>query len=347
MLDPWGVRGKKEGLLPLYKEFNDIAARETQAKVLVVPPPPIPGLGQSGGFQGVVELRDGSFDYTKLQQVSDLVNRDGNAQAGLTHLFTTYRSQAPQLLAEVDRDKARSLGRLGLGCLRYAADLSGLVLCQSVHQIRPGVSGLCAGRRQCADDAAGSGELRRIRNDQGAMVPLGTLMRLKPDFGPPIITLYNTYPSAMLNGSTAPGFSSGQAIAIVDDMVKHVLPAGFGFEWTATAYQEVLAGGATVIIFGLSLLLVYLVLAGQYESWITPISVLLAVPLALLGTVAALTALGDCQQHLHPDRPGAADRAGRQERHPGGRGGARAARGRQNHPGSRGGRRRKPGSGRF
>jgi HAE1 family hydrophobic/amphiphilic exporter-1 len=131
-----------------------------------------------------------------------------------------------------------------------------------------------------------------IRNDQGSMVPLGTLMQLKPDFGPPIITLYNTYPSAMLNGSTAPGFSSGQAISIVDDMVKHVLPAGFGFEWTATAYQEVLAGGATVIIFGLSLLLVYLVLSGQYESWITPISVLLAVPLALLGTVAALTALG-------------------------------------------------------
>jgi HAE1 family hydrophobic/amphiphilic exporter-1 len=131
-----------------------------------------------------------------------------------------------------------------------------------------------------------------IRNDQGDMVPLGTLTQLKPDFGPPIITLYNTYPSSMINGSTSPGFSSGQAISIVEDMVNHILPAGFGFEWTATAYQEKLAGGATVLIFGLSLLLVYLVLAGQYESWITPISVLLAVPLALLGTVAALTALG-------------------------------------------------------
>jgi hydrophobic/amphiphilic exporter-1 (mainly G- bacteria), HAE1 family len=291
MLDPWGVRGKKEGLLPLYKEFNEIAARETQAKVLVVVPPPIPGLGQSGGFQGVVELRDGSFDYTKLQQVSDLVNRDGNAQAGLTHLFSTYRSQAPQLLAEVDHSKARSLGVSVsdvYDTLQTYLGSSYVNLFTKYGQVFPVYVQADANARMTPQDLANY----NIRNDQGGMVPLGTLTQLKPDFGPPIITLYNTYPSAMLNGSTAPGFSSGQAISIVDDMVKHVLPAGFGFEWTATAYQEVLAGGATVLIFGLSLLLVYLVLAGQYESWITPISVLLAVPLALLGTVGALTALG-------------------------------------------------------
>jgi HAE1 family hydrophobic/amphiphilic exporter-1 len=291
MLNPWEARGKKQGLLPLYNEFNKIAARETKAAVLVVVPPPIPGLGNSGGFQGVVELRDGSFDYAKLQQVSDLVNRDGNAQAGLQHMFSTYRAQAPQLLADIDRSKARALG-VSISdvddTLQTYLGSSYVNLFTKYGQVFPVYVQADADARMTPQDVANY----NIRNNQGDMVPLGTLTQLKPDFGPPIITLYNTYPSSMINGSTSPGYSSGQSIAIVEDMVNHILPAGFGFEWTATAYQEKLAGGATVLIFGLSLLLVYLVLAGQYESWITPISVLLAVPLALLGTVAALTALG-------------------------------------------------------
>ncbi|WP_298215282.1 efflux RND transporter permease subunit [Acidocella sp.] len=291
MLKPWGERGSRWSLLPVYKSLGRLAAQETRAKVVVVPPPPIQGLGTSGGFQGVVELRDGSFDYAKLQNAADLVDRDGNAQSGLAGLFTTYRSQAPQLEADVDLTKARAVGlsvKDFYGTLQTYLGSSYVNLFTKYGQVFPVYVQADAQSRMTVQAVRNYA----ARNEQGQMVPLGTVASIKADFGPPIITLYNTYPSAMINGQAAPGYSSGQALDLVEGMTARVLPPGFGFEWTSTAYQERLAGGATTVIFGLSLLLVYLVLAGQYESWITPVSVLLAVPLALLGTVAALTALG-------------------------------------------------------
>ena len=291
MLKPWEERGSKEGLLPVYKQLSALARTVTEAQVVVVPPPPIQGLGASGGFQGVLELRDGSFDYTKLQYIADQLVRNGDAQSGLSGLFTTYRAQAPQLSFDINRTKARGLGvRVGdaYSTLQTYLGSSYVNLFTKYGQVFPVYVQADANARMTP------GEVRNyaVRNNAGQMVPLGTLADIKPTFGPPIITLYNTYPSAMINGQAAQGYSSGQALNIVDDMTARTLPPGFGFDWTGTAYQEKLAGGATTIIFGLSLLLVYLVLAGQYESWIVPITVLLAVPLALLGTVAALTALG-------------------------------------------------------
>ena len=291
MLKPWDVRGKAEGMLPVYDDLNKIAASTLDAKVLVVPPPPIQGLGQSGGFQGAVELQDGSFDYAKLQQVTDLVDRDGNAQSELKNLFSTYRSQAPQVLAAVNRTKSRALGvpvGAAYDTLQTYLGSSYVNLFTKYGQVFP----VYVQADPAARMAAGDVRNYTVRNNEGLMVPLGTLAEIKPSRGPPIIMLYNTYPSAFVNGTAAPGYSSGQALTVMDDLTNHVLPSGFGFEWTATAFQEKLAGNASTVIFGLSLLLVYLVLAGQYESWITPIAVLLAVPLALLGTVAALTALG-------------------------------------------------------
>ena len=291
MLKPWDVRGKAEGLLPVYNALNKIAADMPAAKVLVVPPPPIQGLGQSGGFQGVVELQDGSFDYAKLQQVTDLVDRDGNSQSELKNLFSTYRSQAPQVLAVVNRTKARALGvpiSDAYDTLQTYLGSSYVNLFTKYGQVFPVYVQADPNARMTPAQVRNY----NIRNDTGLMVPLGTLADIQPSRGPPIITLYNTYPSAFVNGASAPGYSSGQALTVMDDLTTHVLPSGFGFEWTATAYQEKLAGNASTLIFGLSLLLVYLVLAGQYESWITPVAVLLAVPLALLGTVAVLTALG-------------------------------------------------------
>jgi HAE1 family hydrophobic/amphiphilic exporter-1 len=291
ILKPWDVRGSKEGLLPVYLALNKIAASTTDAKVLVVPPPPIQGLGQSGGFQGVVELQDGSFDYTKLQQVADRVTRDANSQSELSNVFTTYRSQAPQVFAAVDRTKAEALG-VPVGeaddTLQTYLGSSYVNLFTKYGQVFPVYVQADPIARMTPADVRNY----NVRNVAGGMVPLGTLAEITPTRGPPIITLYNTYPGAIINGQAAPGYSSGQSLSVVDDLIQHVLPSGFGYEWTATAYQEKLAGNASTLIFGLSLLLVYLALAAQYESWITPISVLLAVPLALLGTVGALTALG-------------------------------------------------------
>jgi hydrophobic/amphiphilic exporter-1 (mainly G- bacteria), HAE1 family len=130
-----------------------------------------------------------------------------------------------------------------------------------------------------------------VRNQQGDMIPLGTLATITPAVGPSLISLYNLYPSATVIGLPAQGYSSGQAIALMEQIADKSLPSGAGFEWTAMSYQEKAVGNQIYYVFGLGLLLVYLVLAGQYESWYAPVSVILAVPLSLLGPMAVLTGL--------------------------------------------------------
>ena len=132
----------------------------------------------------------------------------------------------------------------------------------------------------------------RVKAGKGTMTPIGTVVDVKEVQGPLLISLYNLYPSATVVGSAAPGFSSGEALDIMDQIGQHELPPGTGYEWTAMSYQEKAVGSQMYFVFGLALLLVYFVLAGQYESWILPLAVILGVPLALLGTVGALTALG-------------------------------------------------------
>jgi HAE1 family hydrophobic/amphiphilic exporter-1 len=124
------------------------------------------------------------------------------------------------------------------------------------------------------------------------MVPVGTIAEIEPTLGPSVIPLYNLFPSATINGAPAGGFSSSQALDTMSLLARKTLPRGMKFEWTALAYQEKLAGSSTYFIFALAILLVYFALAGQYESWITPLAVIFAVPLALLGTVAALLGIG-------------------------------------------------------
>ena len=131
-----------------------------------------------------------------------------------------------------------------------------------------------------------------VRAGNGTMVPLGTVVDVTPDTGPALVQLYNLYPSATIVGSPAPGFSSGEALDLMDEISAKALPAGSASEWTAMSYQEKAVGGQMYVVFALAILLVYLVLAGQYESWLAPVSVVLAVPLALLGPVLALTGLG-------------------------------------------------------
>ena len=130
-----------------------------------------------------------------------------------------------------------------------------------------------------------------VRNQQGGTVPLGTLASIVPTTGPPLISLYNLYPAATVIGSPAQGFSSGQAMTLMEQIAGRTLPAGTGYEWSALSYQEKIVGNQMYLVFGMGLLLVYLVLAGQYESWYTPLSVVLSVPLALVGPASILTAL--------------------------------------------------------
>ena len=287
----WSVRGKKEGLLALYNQLNDIAAHTLNAKVLVVVPPAIQGLGMSGGFQMQVELQDGTFDYRKLQAATDLLIQYGSQKPELQKLMTSFRASVPQVAAPINRTKAESLG-VSVGdasdALQTYLGSSYVNLFSKFGQVFQVYVQADAPSRMTIEDVRNY----YVKNQSGSMVPIGTLTDINPDVGPAIISLYNLYPSSNIYGLAAPGYSSGQAIQSLETLAKQVLPAGMTYEWTSTAYQEKVAGNMSYYIFMLSLILVYLILAGQYENWVTPLAIILSVPLALTGTVLVLSMLG-------------------------------------------------------
>lgn len=291
MFKDWDVRGKKEDLPTLYKKLKKIADDTLEAKVLVMIPPPIQGLGNAGGFQMQVELQDGSFDYRKLQAATDLLVQYGNQKPQLTHLMTSFRALVPQVFAPIDRTKAESLGvPIGdaMDALQTYIGSSYVNLFTKFGQVFQVYVQADAATRMSADDF----RHLYVKNLSGGMVPIGTLTDLQPTVGPAIISLYNLYPSSNIYGVAGSGYSSGQAIQAMQELASRVLPAGMSYEWTSTAYQEKIAGNLSYLIFILSLILVYLILAGQYENWITPAAILFSVPLALFGTVLVLAKLG-------------------------------------------------------
>lgn len=291
MFKDWSLRGKGEDLRSLYNQFNDIATKTLDAKVLVVVPPPIQGLGLSGGFQMQVELQDGSFDYLKLQKVTDQLVQFGTLQPALQKLMTSFRAAVPQVLAPFNRLKAESLGVTvgdAFDTLQTYLGSSYVNLFTKFGQVFQVYVQADASSRMSIEDVRNY----YVKNQAGEMVPLGTLTNITQDIGPALISLYNLYPSSSINGIASPGFSSGQAIQAMEKLAHQLLPAGLSFEWTSTAYQEKVAGNLSYFIFALSLVLVYMILAGQYESWFIPASVILSVPLTLIGTVLALSSLG-------------------------------------------------------
>lgn len=293
VLKDWGVRGKAHGedLRSIYAHLTRALDTLPDGVGIVLIPPPIQGIGNSSGFTMQVESRDGAFDYAKLQTIAHTVAKDGNSQSALQRLNTTFRADVPQIRVDVDRTKAETL-RVPVSDV--FATLSGYVGSTYVNQINKfGLTFQVYVQAESQYRLHPSDILKlSVRNQDGQMVPLGSLVQVKPEIGPALISLYNLYPSATIVGGPAAGFSSGQAMNIMEQIADTTLPRGFAYEWTAMSYQEKIVGGQIFLVFGLGMLLVYLCLAGQYESWIAPLGVILAVPLALLGPVIALTVLG-------------------------------------------------------
>ncbi len=293
VLKDWDVRLKQKGqdLRSIILNLNRSLQAVNRAVVFALPPPPIQGIGNVGGFTMQVEIRNGNFDYALLQSLTDGVVRDGNAQSALQRLSTTFRAAAPQFRITVDRIKAETLG-ITTGAVFSA--LSTYVGSDYAAQFNKFGHVFQVHTQALPDYRATIDDIRRlkVKAGNGVMTPIGTVIDVKEVQGPLLISLYNLYPSTTVVGNPAPGFSSGEALDIMDQIGAHALPTGTGFEWTAMSYQEKAVGVQIYYVFGLAVLLVYLVLAGQYESWILPLSVILCVPLALIGTVGALTALG-------------------------------------------------------
>jgi hydrophobic/amphiphilic exporter-1 (mainly G- bacteria), HAE1 family len=266
------------------------ALKSIDGLVNVLPPPPIQGIGNAGGFSFQVELRDGSTDFEKLQSMTNAVVANAQSQTALQRVSTSFRATAPQLRIEVNRVKAETVHVPVNDLFSTLATYLGSDYVGQfnkfgrVFQIYAQADAQFRLRQRDIDNLS-------VRNRQGNMIPLGTLLKVTPVVGPPLISLYNLYPSSTIVGLPAAGFSSGQAIHLMEENAAKTLPPGSGSEWTAMSYQEKIVGNQMYFVFAMAMLLVYLVLAGQYESWYAPLAVILSVPLALTGPVLVLEGL--------------------------------------------------------
>lgn len=288
VFDPWEER-LPAGLTlrvmigKLWRAVADIQ----EARIFAFPPPPIMGLGNASGFEMQIQDR-ANMGLGALQNETFNIMMKANRHEGLERVFSTFRANVPQLRADVNRTQTKSLDiplsdvfetlQANLGSV-YVNDFNQF---GRTFQVRVQAD---AGFRTTPED------IRRleVRNNSGGMVPLGEVIDVEETLGPQIVSRYNMYPSAKLSGQGAGGISSGQAMAMMEKLADENLAAGMGYEWTNMSFQEKAAQGQTFIIFSLAVIFIYLVLCAQYESWSLPLTVILAVPLAVLGTVIGVS----------------------------------------------------------
>jgi len=266
--------------------LNQQFAGIQDAFIAIFPPPPVQGLGTIGGFKLQIEDRASQGHEALAAAVQAFLGKAYQTPE-LAGLFSSYQINVPQVQADVDRVKARQLGvsvtdvfetmQIYLGSL-YVNDFNKF---GRTYQVKLQAD---AQYRAHAEDI---GRLK-VRNDRGEMIPLAAVLSVQPGYGPDRVSRYNGYTSADVNGGPAPGFSSGQAQAAAERVAKDTLPKGFAFEWTELTYQEILAGHTALVVFPLAVLLVFLVLAGWYESWTLPLAVILIAPMALLCAIGGV-----------------------------------------------------------
>ena len=239
------------------------------ARVLVFPPPPVRGIGNAGGFKIQIQDRRGA-GLPALQAATDQLISKARTGHGLVGLFTSFRSQVPQLYLDIDRRKVETLD-VPINSVFYTLQAYlGSTYVNDFNFVNrtDQVNVQADARFRIQPESIGQ---LYTRNNKNEMVPLGTLMSIQEVPGPDKVMHYNIYPSAEINGSTLPGVSSGQAIDVMQTLADQTLPSQFGYEWTELSLQEILAGNSALYIFPLCALFVFLVLAAQYESWSLPL----------------------------------------------------------------------------
>jgi hydrophobe/amphiphile efflux-1 (HAE1) family protein len=271
------------GVETVLANLRQRVAQIEDAIVLVIPPPPVRGIGTGGGFKMQIQDQSGA-GVAALMDATNAMTAAANQQPGLVQVFTNYTIGTPQHYADIDRTKVRMLDvpinnvfealQIYLGS-SYVNDFNFLgrtyrVTAQADSQFRDEVEDI---------------ERLRTRSNTGAIVPLGSVVTVRQTTAPDRVVRYNLYPSADVNGFTLPGFSTGQAIQAMERIAAEKLPPGFGYEWTDIAYQQNEAGNTAFYIFPICVLFVFLALAAQYESWLLPLAVILIVPLCLFGAI--------------------------------------------------------------
>ncbi len=291
-LKPWAERSRPDqSVQAIIGKLQGKLLAIPEARVFPVNPPPIQGLGNFGGFVFQLQDRRGNSGLQNLvESMGKLLGR-ANQTPGLQAVFSTFAADTPQLLVEVDRNKANSLQvsiddifstlQTSLGS-QYVNDFN---LQQRNYRV------YIQADQQFRSNPKDIGKLY-VRSQKNQMIPLSNLVTVTPTVGAQTINHYNLFRSIEINGAAAPGSSSGDAIKAMEQVAKEVLPAGYGYEWSGTALEEIDSGGLAPLIFGLGIIFVFLVLAAQYENYIDPFIILLSVPLAIFGALVAQSLRG-------------------------------------------------------
>jgi multidrug efflux pump len=271
----------------LRKKFAD---NIRDADVAVFGPPPVRGVGRAGGFALMLEDR-GSFGPHVLQrQTEDLIN-EGRKQPTLTGLFSVFRANVPQLHIEPDK---RACMMKGVNLKDFSDTLAvyeGSLYVNDFNLFDRTWQVIVQAESEFRDQPEDLYQLK-IRNSRGGMVPLGSLAQIREINGPLVLSRYNMYPAASINGTAAPGVSSGDVRDILQRLADHQLPQGMVYEWTDMSYLELIAGNTAMMIFAFGVIAVFLVLAALYESWSLPLAVILVVPMCLLSAIAGVNFAG-------------------------------------------------------
>jgi len=284
--DPF-VRAGKGLVMPVI--LADLRKRLSEIQdsfIVVIPPPPVRGIGTGGGFKLQVQDRAG-LGLPALQSAVTEMVASANQQPEIVQGFSTFRSNAPQLYVDIDRTKARMLD-VPLGNVFETLQVYlGSIYVNDFNLLGRTYRVTAQADQGYRSDAADIPRLK-TRSNHGAIVPLGSIARIRQTTGPDRVIRYNLYPAADVNGDLRPGFSSGQALDRMDELASRTLPAGLSYEWTDLAFQQKLAGNVAIYILPLCVLFAFLTLSAQYESWSLPLAIILIVPMSLLCALAGI-----------------------------------------------------------
>jgi HAE1 family hydrophobic/amphiphilic exporter-1 len=267
------------------------------ANIVVVPPPAIPGLGQTGGFSFMLEQKAGG-DVKELEQVLGQFLQAANARPEIAMAFSFFTAKTPGYHVEVDREKIK---KLGVSMTDVFSTMSSLMGSSYVNDFTKYGRNFRVVTQADTSFRSGIEDLQKyyVLNRENESVPLSALVNYTVVENAPVISHYNLFRSAEVNGNAAPGYSSGQAIQALEEVAEEVLPAGYGYDFSGLSREEMSAGNSTILIFSLAIILVSLLLAALYESWSVPFSVLLALPLGAFGAILALTFLPKLDNNVY------------------------------------------------
>ena len=292
VLKHWDERVERQDIVfAITQKVNYLAYMEIpEAQVFAIAPPAVPGMGAVGGLEFILQDKLASSP-TEMASILNEFIVEANQHPALTGVYSTFRANVPQYLVDVDRKKVKTLGlnisdvystlQAQLGSV-YINDFTKFgqsyrVIMQAKSEYRRNISDLQA---------------LYVRNKNGSMIPLSNVADIKAIHGPDISEAYNLFNSMSVRANPAPGYSSGEGIAALEEVAANVLPASFQYEWTGMTYQEIEAGNMAIYAYALALVFVYLFLVGQYESWSIPLAIILVVPLAMAGALLALNLVG-------------------------------------------------------